>query len=1829
MGKGQGSFCGRARLRAFFAGLMLALAVPGIAFAATASFSGVAPKAGSSSTVTRPPIAISVYDKYGVRGTSSYTMTVNDVKVRPSIKYTHRGDYRRFKLSYTVTSDLAVGVQKVYVKVHDGKHKTSTYTWTFTVTAPVPPAPADMPVTIAANSCATCHGGYPAAHPMTDCPACHGASAPVGGPTYQPSDVSAHTLACSLESPCHGGGGNFPHTLSSDCAACHNSSYPAIPQSHGAATVADHTSTSTFCTQSGCHSASLTIEHYKYSIAGSKLSCATCHQSTDAGVVAAIAGGSTACESCHVFSASSHPGTTTVHAKPTFACTEAGCHDADLAGIHKGRCAACHAPDKTASAVCSSCHPADPHTGLATIHTAAAIDCTASDCHGTNALSIHTAPGGPGCAACHAPTSIKTLVCATCHPGAVSAIHARGTTPHTVSGDCAIPGCHVDDAAGAANVATIHAPGPNCSACHATGKVPSTTCATCHGDGTFHDGVAALHVLPAEDANCAVSGCHSADVSLIHGERGIGCIACHAPGKTPSTVCTDCHPTPHTDLTAAHTAPEAACFSSACHATNVLVIHKGKCVDCHAPGRVPSTDCITCHPTAHAGQSASHTLPSSNCSGTGCHEGSAAAVHKDVCTRCHFQSYPASVTCADCHSTVDHITLHQVADRTDDCRNCHAGTNLTIIHKTCATCHASRDAKVAAAIDGHDTLCSACHVGHDLPAPHASGLGSMTATITIDSVDYAGRACADCHRSADLRTLHADNCAACHSTTLKVDTTLGGTWNKGCVQGDCHGGASTVPMHAGVETAHIADATGALCGVSGCHTGGSNVAAIHAAVTGRTDDGCGICHDGVRVSKPTLVCATANCHPNGPPASHDSHPSPTTSAEITIASVSYGVHQCSECHASTDLQVAHGENGTNNSCATCHPTPANSATKGVFTCAQGNCHAGTSTIPMHGSIEISHAASAAADCTVPGCHTGGTNVAAIHSAVPGRTDSGCGICHDGVRVSKPTLVCATANCHPNGPPASHNSHPSPTTSAEITIASVSYGVHQCSECHASTDLQVAHGENGTNNSCATCHPTPANSATKGVFTCAQGNCHAGTSTIPMHGSIEISHAASAAADCTVPGCHTGGTNVAAIHSAVPGRTDSGCGICHDGVRVSKPTLVCATANCHPNGPPASHDSHPATVTTGTITIAGVGTQVHECSECHASTDLQVAHGEDGTNNSCATCHPTPANSAAKGVFTCAQGNCHAGTSPIPMHGSVETSHVAAAAAGCGVSGCHTGGTNVAAIHSAVTGRTDSGCGICHDGVRVSTPTLVCATANCHPDGPPASHNSHPATVTTGTITIAGVGTQVHECSECHASTDLQVAHGEDGTNNSCATCHPDPASSATKGDFSCVQGDCHAGTSPAPMHGDVEVAHAAGAAATACGVSGCHTGDSDAAAIHAAVTGRTDSGCGICHDGVRVSKPTLVCATANCHPDGPPASHASHPAPTTSGTITILGTDYPNQTCSTCHGVMDLQTVHGEDGTQNSCATCHPTPANSATKGVFTCAQGNCHAGTSPIPMHGSLDTSHTTPAAAQTSCGTQGTSACHGTLSNSVAKIHSAEGCAACHGAGKTPSLNCTSSSCHSNVPHDLPAAHAATMTSAVFTVGGVSGGAIACSVCHASTDLRTVHSTNGCATCHTSSTKVDTVYFSGSSWNKSCVQGGCHAVGSTKPYHGTSVPGHVVDATGCNVSGCHSTNVAEVHGRTGCAACHGAGKTPSLVCADCHGGSGPSTLTVTGIASHNAVHNYCNDCHSTSEHSGWVTNPITDQACTNCHTGTPGSTTALRVGHYQHGCDEFNCHY
>jgi hypothetical protein len=200
-------------------------------------------------------------------------------------------------------------------------------------------------------------------------------------------------------------------------------------------------------------------------------------------------------------------------------------------------------------------------------------------------------------------------------------------------------------------------------------------------------------------------------------------------------------------------------------------------------------------------------------------------------------------------------------------------------------------------------------------------------------------------------------------------------------------------------------------------------------------------------------------------------------------------------------------------------------------------------------------------------------------------------------------------------------------------------------------------------------------------------------------------------------------------------------------------------------------------------------------------------------------------------------------------------------------------------------------------------------------------------------------------------------------------------------------------------------------------------------------------------------------------------SVALHTASPANATITIKGTTYGPYACSMCHD-LELGPEHAKASASSGaaeCGACHPAPRSSLVPSWTrtTCTQGNCHAGTSPDPMHSTIDADHTTT-------GPCSTTNCHSTSAAAIHNVAGGPGCVACHGPGITPTLACAS--CHAN-PHP----NSATLNH---------GEADICSSCHSVGKITGIHG-DDCAKCHPSRVTGATVYTS-------CTQANCHVPGT-----------------------------------------------------------------------------------------------------------------------------------
>ncbi len=654
MEMGHGRLSRKVKFGVFAASLMLALMVPVMAFAATATFTNLIPASGSSSTVAKPTITITVYDRFGVSGSSNYSLTLDGSKKTTKLTRVSGWGLRKFKLSYAVPSNLSIGSHTVVARVKDGEGHVSTKTWSFTVLDSTPP--------VTTSDVALNYIGLASIHlSATD-------NVEVDETFYR-LDGGAVTEYVGSLSVMSADAYHENHSLefwSEDEAGnveAHHMVFFIVKRTFAMNHALPTDEANSSCVLSGCHGKDhrtstpkdttlADIHNFQQQPSGEILppGCAGCHS----GDVSPTSD----CTACHGPNGP-HGGThEAIASEPTTSgapvCTQSGCHDiaGGVVAIHEGDCATCHdSPFATVQAVvaagdatCEDCHYNAHTPDFTAIHAAgnvphatvasdAPTSCVGvnSDCHRfASVITIHATqlPEGPaprGCATCHdgsidLPTSAANCTQSMCHPDGLSVHPALETSPsaHVTVNTCASgnklsgsgSACH------SSNVATIHTTRPvgsdieipGCVACHGVGVEPSNNCSAegCHdgdtmplnphADVTFHQ----LSTL----GGCANPQCHSNDVMLIHG-GGIktarpGCADCHTTARTSSFTCSaaQCHPTlntandPHNAVFDVFTDNGHASLlaCSACHAQTTGI---KACTECHGTSTLASLGSVS------------------------------------------------------------------------------------------------------------------------------------------------------------------------------------------------------------------------------------------------------------------------------------------------------------------------------------------------------------------------------------------------------------------------------------------------------------------------------------------------------------------------------------------------------------------------------------------------------------------------------------------------------------------------------------------------------------------------------------------------------------------------------------------------------------------------------------------------------------------------------------------------------------------------------------------------------------------------------------------------------------------------------------------------------------------------------------------------------------------------------------------------------------------------------------------------------------------------------------------------------------------------------------
>ncbi len=890
----------------------------------------------------------------------------------------------------------------------------------------------------------------------------------------------------------------------------------------------------------------------------------------------------------------------------------------------------------------------------------------------------------------------------------------------------------------------------------------------------------------------------------------------------------------------------------------------------------------------------------------------------------------------------------------------------------------------------------------------------------------------------------------------------------------------------------------------------------------------------------------------------------------------------------------------------------------------------------------------------------------------------------GYLYSSPLGFFATAESLLAGPDAIHKFHDGTgwvesTFNAEYPACSKCHAAAACSTCHVGA---VSHTD----------HATPAYSpvsykqatGTSVVYTpstCVNLSCHAvaaaGTEAfVPScsgchpvqtdtHGYDKVDHVADDTATDGVAcsSCHA--LDLSTEHAKPSSSSNAeGCATCHPAPRNTFGAWdqSCVTGGCHTTA--SSAPMHAATGTAHAVVTAG-----EVCLGCHDGADLGSVHAgavDDQGATSCLVCH-TPAGAPETGDCTV----CHftfEGHYDATVHESTWSLQT------CGGAACHT--TNdLMGVHAeknpafqcntchksadanvlaAISGGATA-CDACHTGISQEQ-----GHRSVHWAAPPLVGGDPPQPNYAYSFGTQG-GTPTTECAGCHTGNLVDEHMGvyengqwtrlaridSAGQALDCATCHasldPQVGLAIATGDSRCDA--CHV------VHDTIPATHASTYAdERPIDCAGCHS--ADLSVVHSgSVTATTPSGavltgCAICHDyteGARGAEVQAAIAITNdtrctaCHAQYHSGS-SSHEAVSSASLAD----------CGPCHGTggeaIDVQAVHAA-APGGACAVCHANPARVPDLGSMTAECAGCHT-TQGTDYHREMAAKHlSTESAACNSC--------HHSNPD-VSSVHRLQGCLICHnGTVVTEGVTAACTDCHPESEQGtsyhltLEAAHVPADASSAE-----------CARCHQTTDIRVVHDTYSCATCHTGACMDCHAMHGGMGGgfllrSTACVS--CHPVAGTD-YHVSMPSKHTFTGMdpGCTVDGCHAANtLPEVHEpylarypqyEDTCALCH-LNVDPERVdwasanadCSSCHqvhsdlGVAHTATASGACVRCHDTadvreLHPACSTCHNaTVDTSGTVD-------CVNCHADQGvdyhAGMAASHVGFTSSGCAGTGCH-
>ena len=1703
------------------------------------------------------------------------------------------------------------------------------------------------------------------------CTGCHG-NPPPTATTRHPANASCgscHTGYTSNSVPVAGHVDGLFQKPANGCTACHGvlsgqggaavaNTSPTSAPGYGATAVDTLGNVAATFASVGAHAAHLTGTRWR----SSPIACSECHVVPASGDTSHSTGsGSGGARATVAFGTLSRTGgiltaayagsTTAAGGNAAGTCSNTYCHGnfkngatafapSWLGGAVAADCGSCHGmpPGGThpRGDVCADCHTGYTATTVnPTLHLNGIVEVanmTCTSCHGT---ASRASVAGADLNQASAPP-VDFLGATT---GVLVGTHVSHSNP-AVSGatykPIACTECHPDQTGnvshsdGTVNVTFAKATGANLAAFAPTfvqgnGTSTPTTCATyCHGaslDSTTTKGTVATwswngatadcgscHKSPPTTANhhnaaalTTCSSCHSSTVDatgavLVAGGKhvnglvdtaNLSCFTCHgnpslvASGNQDPNVASAPTGTGAPDTYGHTTATNAGVGT---HASHVLGTRSRPvlCNACHAvPGTqvhktgVATAGAVVLGNLATTGSiaSASYVGAGGSCASTYCHGNLGGGIGS--ATVSPSWTTTGTLVCNSCHGMPPALTstggYHP--SRTD-CGTCHSGYTSTTVN---ASTH------VNGAVEYVAQTCTSCH-GDPARTGSDTDLVAFSSAPPVDSSNLSSGArvgahlkhlllgadggpayskqvaCSECHKNAiPVTQLHADGQPNVAFGTLGTQGT-GGTYPApSYTSGNCSNTYCHGNFKNGAGTNAISWSGTAACG--SCH--GNPPGGTHPQ--GSTLSTCGKCHGNYDNATQSIV----------DPAGH-------VDGSVDLSNLS-----CSSCHGDpTRMAVSTADANVQIS-----PPLVASAT-GVAGVHMAHVNQGSTGTPLSNALACVN------------CHT--------MPATNDHSDGVIGVAYSSLSVAQGAApsaynltnhTCSNTYCHGNFPGGNLSASAvswNPGSPAKLT----------CTGCHGNPPA-TATTHHPVNTSCGSCHTgttsstVTASTHVDGIVQKPAAGCTACHGVLAGQSGAAVDNTSLASAPGFSASAVDTAGNTAATFAAVGAH-----GAHLTGTRWRSTPMACS--ECH---------TVPANLDTSHATGSGSG-----------GARATIAFGALARTGGIVTATYSGSNTASGGnaAGTCSNTYCHGNMRNGPANNSPSWLGGAAAAA-CGSchdlppGGAHPMGTNCADCHDGYTissvhptkhmnGVIDVvnlTCTACHGTASRANGDLALTYDPNQASAPPADSRGLGTSVLVGThlahsnpVAASAVYKPV-ACTECHPDNSGNTSHANFVEDLTFAT-----ATAANLGGFTATftQGNgtstpttcatyCHGSSlNPTTTKGSV-ASWAWNGAATDCG--GCHKSPPGTANHHNAAAITT---CNKCHS-TTVDAAGAVLVAGGKHLNG--------------------AVDYPNLTCTTCHGNPSFVA----SGSQDPNAAAAPTGAGApdtygnvavATAGVGTHAShilgarskpvlcSACHAvpGTqvhkTGVATAGTVLFAYlaTTGGASPTYPGPGGTCSntyCHGTLGGGI-------------GAGKVSPGWTTAGTLVCNSCHGMPPAQTST--------GGYHPNRADCGTCHAgytSTTVNAASHVNGaveyvtqtCTSCHgdpvRTGSDADLVAFSSAP-----------PVDSSNLSSGAKVGAHLKHLlTGGTGGPAYSKQVA-------CAECHKNAIPVTQLHADGQPNVAFGTLATKGTGGTYPAPSYASGtCSNTYCHGNFMngagTNAISwtgTAACGSCHANPPGGT-------------------